>query len=150
MTQSKIVMSAADILAQAKVHAEGGGKPSWMGQKVYVGDNAVKDWDAYESRQIGMGELASIGKLMGDNHDLLQAIQELHPNSIAALSKSIGRAETNVSRTLAKLCRLGVVKLVQVEGSRAKRPELAVRKMRIELDVLDMTLLVQTPSKAAA
>lgn len=108
----------------------------------------MKDWDAYESKQMGMGELASFGKLMGDNRDLLRAIQNFHPQSIAGLSKSIGRAESNVSRTLAKLTKMGVVKLTAVEGSKAKRPELAMCGLRVELDVLDMTVSIQTPTRA--
>jgi predicted transcriptional regulator len=150
MTQEKIVVSAADVLRQAKSHAKGGEKPSWAGQTAYVGQQAVKDWDEYESRAIGIGELASFGKLMGDNQDLLRAIQDFHPQSIADLSKSIGRAEGNVSRSLAKLTKLGVVKLIAVEGSKAKRPELALLRMRMELDVLDMTVSVHTPKMAMA
>ena len=148
MNQKKIVVSAAEILRQARAHAKGEEKPSWAGQKIYVGDQAVKDWEAYDSRDIGMGELASFGKLMGDNRDLLRAIQNMHPKSIADLSKAIGRAESNVSRTLAKLTKMGVVKLTAVEGSKAKRPELAMRRVRVELDVIDMTVSIQTPSRA--
>jgi predicted transcriptional regulator len=148
MSKSKMVVNAADILSQAKAHAKGGAKPSWAGKKVYVGQQAVSDWKTLESMQMDMGGLASFGKLMGDNHDLLLAIQDLRPSSIADLSKSIGRAESNVSRTLAKLTKIGVVKLISVDGSKTKRPELAMRRMRVELDVLDMTVSVQTPNEA--
>ena len=150
MSEKKMVVNAAEVLAQARAHASGGAKPSWTGQKAYVGKKAVSDWNAYEAKKIGMGELASFGKLMGDNHDLLRAIDHFHPKSIADLSKSIGRAESNVSRTLAKLTKIGVVKLVAVEGSKSKRPELALRQMRVELDVLDMTVSIQTPRPALA
>jgi len=150
MTEKKMIVSAAEVLRQAKAHAKGGAKPSWAGQQAYVGEPAVKDWEEYESRAMGMGELASFGKLMGDNRDLLKAILNLHPKSIADLSKSIGRAESNVSRTLTKLSKMGVVRLIPVEGSKAKRPELAMRRMRVELDILDMTVSIQTPSRAMA
>lgn len=144
MSDIKTVVSAAQILREAKAHAKGGAKPSWAGQTVYVGEKAVADWEEYESRAMGVGELAAFGKLMGDNHDLLMAIQNLHPESIAALSKSIGRADGNVSRSLAKLEKMGVVKLVLIEGKKTKRPELALRRMRMELDVLDMTVSVKS------
>jgi len=96
-------MSAEEVLKQARAHAKGDVNPSWVGKTVYVGKQAVEDWAAYESKVMGMGELAAFGKLMGENSDPLRAIQDLHPQSIADLSKSIGRAESNVSRTLSKL-----------------------------------------------
>lgn len=150
MSRREVVMSAAEIIRGAKEHAKGGPKRSWMGQAVHVGAKAVEDWDEYETRKVGVGELASFGKLMGDNQELLQAIEERHPASIADLSKIIGRADSNVSRSLAKLEKMGVVKLVPVEGSKAKRPELAIRQMRMELDVINMTVSVKTPKLTLA
>lgn len=150
MNSKKIVKSPEQIIREARERAKGGPKPEWMGKTVHIGDKAVVDWDEYESRSIEVGELASFGKLIGDNQDLLQAIEREHPQSIADLSKSIGRADGNVSRSLAKLEKMGLVKLIPIEGTNAKRPELAVRKMRVEVDVIDMTVSVRTPKLAPA
>lgn len=150
MSSKKIVKSPEQIIREARAHAKGGPKPEWMGKQVHVGDKAVADWEEYESRSVEVGELASFGKLIGDNQDLLQAIEREHPQSIADLSKSIGRADGNVSRSLAKLEKLGLVKLISIAGSKAKRPELAVRKMRVEVDVIGMTVSVKTPKIASA
>jgi len=45
MTEKKMIVSAAEVLRQAKAHAKGGAKPSWAGQQAYVGEPAVKDWE---------------------------------------------------------------------------------------------------------
>ena len=54
------------------------------------------------------------------------------PQPIAALSKLTGRAQPNLTRTLAKLETAGLVE-TRMEGNR-KAYRLCVRKVRVEID----------------
>jgi predicted transcriptional regulator len=72
--------------------------------------------------------------LTPDNRSLLQMIDTEHPESIDALALKLGREPSNVSRTLAKLVNLGLVRLVTGPG-RVKTPQLVARHVTISLDV---------------
>ena len=74
--------------------------------------------------------------LSPDNRALLALIASKHPKSMAELAKLAGRAESNLSRTLAKFQAMGIVRLEQGEGL-AKVPRLVVRKLRLDIDVCD-------------
>ncbi len=137
---SKQVISRDRLMADVRAHMKGGEKPSWAGQAVFVGDKAAEDWANAEKSQVAMDFVSSLSKLVSDNHDLLSAIDGSKPSSIKELADLIHRAESNVSRSLAKLEAAGVVVLADVEGSRAKRPMLAMRKVSLDFDILDLTV----------
>ena len=73
--------------------------------------------------------------LSAKNRALLRIIAERHPKSVSELAAMTGRADQNVLRTLKKLETAGVVRLDKGEG-RARRPVLAARKVRFEIDLL--------------
>src|SRR4051794_7722771 len=79
----------------------------------------------------------SVGALMKmvtpENCALLAIIEQERPKSVSALAERIRREQGNLSRTIGKLERAGLVRLVS-EG-REKRPEVTVKRLRIELDL---------------
>lgn len=68
-----------------------------------------------------------------ENRELLSVIENERPRSVSALAERLGREQGNVSRTIGKLERAGLVRLVP-EG-REKRPEVLVKHLRIDLDL---------------
>lgn len=75
--------------------------------------------------------------LTRENRQLLAIIEEKHPTSVAELARLVGRQEPNVSRTLSKFESLGFVRLLPGQG-RAKRPELLVRHLTVDIDLCRM------------
>lgn len=75
--------------------------------------------------------------LTPENRALLALIDTRRPQSMAELAKLAGRAESNLSRTLAKLQAIGIVRVIDGQG-RARIPELAIRKFNLEIDVCRM------------
>jgi len=107
--------------------------PEWAGQKVYMGDEAKRHWEKVEPKS---ESLDSFSKLFTDNKDLIATIARENPKSVAALARMVHRDESNVSRTLGKLERFGIVELVSSETGRTKRPILVMEKVRFDLDLL--------------
>jgi predicted transcriptional regulator len=68
-----------------------------------------------------------------DNRQLLKVMAQERPRSISALADRVGRDQGNVSRAIGPLVEAGFVRLVQ-EG-REKRPEMAVERISIDLDI---------------
>lgn len=69
-----------------------------------------------------------------ENRALLALIDAERPQSMAQLAKLAGRAESNLSRTLAKLQAMAIVRVVP--GTRRSRiPQLVVRRFHLEIDV---------------
>lgn len=107
--------------------------PDWAGKKAYVGEEAKRHWENVGSN----GEsLDSFSKLFADNKDLIATIAREKPASVSALARMVHRDESNVSRTLGKLERFGIVALVLSEKGRTKRPILVMEKVRFDLDLL--------------
>ncbi len=75
---------------------------------------------------------ALVRLLTPDNRRLLATIRDRKPQSIAALSKLTGRAQPNLTRTLAKLETAGLVE-TRKEGNR-KAYRVRIRKVRVEID----------------
>jgi predicted transcriptional regulator len=75
---------------------------------------------------------ALVRLLTPDNRRLLATIRDRKPQSIAALSRLTGRAQPNLTRTLAKLETAGLVE-TRIEGNR-KAYRVRVRKVRVEID----------------
>jgi predicted transcriptional regulator len=72
--------------------------------------------------------------LTPDNRKLLAMIAQKQPKSVAALALLSGRAESNLSRTLAKLQSAGIIRMDGGDG-RAKVPSVAIHTLRLEIDV---------------
>ena len=70
--------------------------------------------------------------LTRENRELLAIIRDRKPQSIAELAKITGRAQPNLTRTLAKLEAVGFIRMRTVE--RRKIPVPAVHKLRVEID----------------
>ncbi|MBI2752545.1 MAG: MarR family transcriptional regulator [Betaproteobacteria bacterium] len=76
--------------------------------------------------------------LTPENRRLLAAIEMRKPASVAGLARLVGRAEPNVSRTLAKLVAAGLVRLKPGAG-KAKIPEVAIRRLTVDIDICHQT-----------
>ncbi len=72
--------------------------------------------------------------LTPDNRQLLAVIEERKPASVADLARMVGRAESNVSRTLSRLIAGGFVRLKSGAG-KAKVPEVAIHRLTLDIDV---------------
>jgi predicted transcriptional regulator len=70
--------------------------------------------------------------LTPENRALLAIIRDKKPQSIAELADLTGRAQPNLTRTLAKLETMGFVRMKTVH--RRKVPSPAVRSVRIQVD----------------
>jgi predicted transcriptional regulator len=70
--------------------------------------------------------------LTPDDRALLATICDRQPQSIAELSDITGRAQPNLTRTLAKLKAVGFVHMRTVE--RRKVPTASVRTLHVEID----------------
>lgn len=68
--------------------------------------------------------------LTSENLRLLSLIHHHKPDGVGALCQLSGRAQPNVSRALASLVKVKLVKLV---GARPKRPELVAQFIVIDL-----------------
>jgi DNA-binding transcriptional ArsR family regulator len=118
--------------------------PDWAGNRVYASPQAREFWEAGDA---GAASLSSFARLIGDNRELLQAIERGDAMSVADIAKSVGRAQPNVSRSLSKLERYGVVSLHQGAG-RTKQVQISSRRMRFELDVLSGQVTLVPASEA--
>jgi len=70
--------------------------------------------------------------LTPENRVLLAVIRDRKPRSIAELSEMTGRAQPNLTRTLAKLEAVGFVHMRTEE--RRKIPTTTIHKLRVEID----------------
>ncbi len=66
------------------------------------------------------------------NRRLLALIRDRKPDCVAALATMTGRAQPNLTRTLAKLERAGFVTMKMV--GRRKSPTAAIKKIIVEID----------------
>ncbi|MBF0305393.1 MAG: helix-turn-helix domain-containing protein [Alphaproteobacteria bacterium] len=83
--------------------------------------------------------------LLAANLDLLRVIAQERPGSVSALAERIGRAQSNVSRSLQALARFGLVRLVR-EG-KTIRPELVA--CHVDVDVANGSChVVEEPAAA--
>lgn len=75
---------------------------------------------------------AVVRLLTSDNRRLLALIRDRKPESVAQLVKMTGRAQPNLTRTLAKLEAAGFIRMKIV--GRRKAPSVAVKKIVVEID----------------
>jgi predicted transcriptional regulator len=74
-----------------------------------------------------------------ENRHLLKVIADEHPQSIAELERLTDRKASNLSRTLRKLEQYGVVRLVEGEAERGRkplRPEVLVDSVNVSLTLV--------------
>lgn len=79
---------------------------------------------------------ALVRLLTPENRRLLALIRDRKPRSVSDLAAWTGRAQPNISRTLAKLEAAGMV-AIKDGGNRRKVPLATVRKITIEIDPYD-------------
>jgi len=88
-----------------------------------------------DAGQISFDSVAAVMRLLTpDNRQLLAAIENNKPASVADLARLVGRAESNVSRTLSRLVVGGFVRLKPGAG-KAKVPEVAIHRLTVDIDV---------------
>jgi predicted transcriptional regulator len=75
---------------------------------------------------------AIIRLLTPDNRRLLALIRDRKPQSVAELVTITGRAQPNLTRTLAKLEAAGFIRMKTV--GRRKAPSVAVKRIVVEID----------------
>jgi predicted transcriptional regulator len=75
---------------------------------------------------------AVVRLLTPENRQLLAIIRDRKPQSVAELVEMSGRAQPNLTRTLAKMASAGFITMKAV--GRRKAPSVAVRKIVVEID----------------
>jgi predicted transcriptional regulator len=75
---------------------------------------------------------AVVRLLTPDNRRLLALIRDRKPESVAELVAMTGRAQPNLTRTLAKLEAAGFIRMKTV--GRRKAPSVAVKRIVVEID----------------
>jgi predicted transcriptional regulator len=75
---------------------------------------------------------AVVRLLTPDNRRLLAIIRDRKPRSVAELVEMTGRAQPNLTSTLAKLEAAGFIKIKTI--GRRKAPSAAVKKIVVEID----------------
>jgi len=75
---------------------------------------------------------ALVRLLTPENRQLLALIRDRKPQSVAKLVETSGRAQPNLTRTLAKMASAGFITMKAV--GRRKAPSVAVKKIVIEID----------------
>lgn len=76
---------------------------------------------------------AMVRLLTPENRKLLALIRDRKPDSVAELAQITGRAQPNLTRTLAKMEAAGLIRM-KPGGKRRKAPSVAVRKIVVEID----------------
>jgi predicted transcriptional regulator len=71
--------------------------------------------------------------LTPENRELLAIIRDHKPQSVAELVQMSGRAQPNLTRTLAKMEAAGFITMKAV-GRRRKAPSVAIKKIVVEID----------------
>jgi predicted transcriptional regulator len=75
---------------------------------------------------------ALVRLLTRENRRLLAAIRDRKPQSIGALAAITGRAQPNLTRTLAKLEAAGIIAMRAI--GRSKAPVVSIRRIVVEID----------------
>ncbi len=126
--------------------------PEWTGKTVYASEKAKEFWSGRsDERTVAKAKsLSAFARLIDENRDLLSAIGGKHHwDSVAEVATAIGRAEPNVSRSLSKLERYGVVSLVPGAG-RKKKPKISSRRLSFQVDVVTGDVLLIEEEQATA
>ena len=136
------VMTFRDFIDEMKSVAAGKRPaPRRTGKRVFASATAVRQYEERQAMLALESVEAALRLLTGKNRDLIRIIQAGKFSSMAELAAQSGRAESNLSRTIKKLSKLGLVRLKRERG-RFVKPELAIRSLKIELDFVDGTAKV--------
>jgi predicted transcriptional regulator len=76
---------------------------------------------------------AVVRLLTPENRELLAIIRDRKPQSVAELVQMSGRAQPNLTRTLAKMEAAGLIRMKAVD-CRRKAPSVMIKKIVIEID----------------
>jgi predicted transcriptional regulator len=76
---------------------------------------------------------AVVRLLTPENRELLAMIRDRKPQSVAELVQMSGRAQPNLTRTLAKMEAAGFIAMKAV-GHRRKAPSVTVKRIVVEID----------------
>src|ERR1700674_922490 len=76
---------------------------------------------------------AVVRLLTPENRELLAIIRDRKPQSVAELAQMSGRAQPNLTRTLAKMEAAGFITMKAV-GGRRKAPSAIVKRIVVEID----------------
>jgi predicted transcriptional regulator len=76
---------------------------------------------------------AVVRLLTPENRELLAMIRDRKPQSVAELVQMSGRAQPNLTRTLAKMEAAGFIAMKTV-GHRRKAPSVTVKRIVVEID----------------
>jgi predicted transcriptional regulator len=93
------------------------------GERSAAADSAKPSFNSIE---------AVVRLLTPANRRLLALIRDRKPGSVAELAQMTGRAQPNLTRTLAKLQAAGFVTMKTI--GRRKAPSVAVKKILVEID----------------
>ncbi|MFT3907142.1 MAG: MarR family transcriptional regulator [Steroidobacteraceae bacterium] len=85
----------------------------------------------------------SLATITEETRELLRALEQSKPANVGQLAALTGRAQSNVSRSLHRLARQGLVRMVR--AGREVRPELITR--RIIVDAIDGTIVGPAPTE---
>lgn len=142
----KELVPFVEFSARIKAVARGEASlPEWAGKQVYATEGARQYWT--QQRILERAQVAGITKLLADNQKLLGVMQAKQPPSVHALALLVKRSDSNVSRSLGKLEKFGIVKLHLGEG-KAKRPVLATDRLVIEIDVASGEVVINRRDSA--
>ena len=93
------------------------------GERAAPADAAMPSFNSVE---------AVVRLLTPENRALLAIIRDLKPKSVAELAEMSGRAQPNLTRTLAKMEAAGFVRMTA--AGRSKAPSVTVKKIVVEID----------------
>jgi predicted transcriptional regulator len=133
------IMNFRDFMDQMVAVAEGRQvAPNFHGKRVFASPAAREHFMRRQALTDIRSVHSALRLLSGPNHDLIKRIAAGKFSSLAELAAQSGRAESNLNRTLKKLERLGLV-IMQPGAGRTLKPVLAVRSLRVELDLVEGT-----------
>ena len=92
---------------------------------------------------------AMVKLLSPENLAMLQVISRDKPESMRQLAELTGRKESNLSRTLKKLEKAGLVKLTPGPG-RMRKPLLIASRVRLEIDLIGSASAVAVERRSSA
>ena len=133
------IQSFRSVINEMKAAAKGRKPAKPMPKRSFESKQAYADRARVKrSRAVYFLHHASVESLARllteENRKLLDLIAKRRPPSIVVLAGWVHRAPSNVTRTLSKFQKLGLIELVPGEG-KTKVPRLNLAKLRFEVDV---------------
>jgi predicted transcriptional regulator len=104
---------------------------------------------ALQSSASDVSAEAMVKLLSPENLAMLQVISRDKPESMRRLAELTGRKESNLSRTLKKFEKAGLVKLTPGPG-RMRKPLLIASRVRLEIDLIDSASAVAVERRSSA